>query len=232
MTISTLPRIKARNKEHLISLIDQHMKAYGNECDLNHIDTSEVTDMSGLFNYKDQFRGDISQWNTSNVRDMSFMFDACQFNGDISLWNTSKVASMRYMFCDAAFEGDLSQWSFDSLIDKDYMFTKFHVSPFGLDCKPMLVDAKLNQGYQNIAPDIREILVATEHLQVLSNTMSVRWVIYQKYQQFVRGELTEHPVHALSHDPLQKALLCYQMAQQRQVVSLSEDSTAPWFEVG
>jgi hypothetical protein len=34
------------------------------------MDTSEITDMSGLFMYID-FNGDISKWDVSNVTDMS-----------------------------------------------------------------------------------------------------------------------------------------------------------------
>ena len=40
--------------------------------------------MSGLFKYTD-FNGDISEWNVSNVTDMSDMFFDCEyFNQDIS----------------------------------------------------------------------------------------------------------------------------------------------------
>ena len=45
MTIS----IKARDKDHLIAIIQEHIKARGNECDLNHIDVSGIKDMSRVF---------------------------------------------------------------------------------------------------------------------------------------------------------------------------------------
>jgi surface protein len=35
-----------------------------------------------------QFNQDISQWNTSNVTNMSYMFSNSRFNQDISQWNT------------------------------------------------------------------------------------------------------------------------------------------------
>ena len=63
--------------------------------------TSNVTDMSCMF---DGCRGltllDLSGWNTSNVTDMSYMFNSCSglTSLDLSGWNTSKVTRMNSMF--------------------------------------------------------------------------------------------------------------------------------------
>jgi surface protein len=46
---------------------------FGKNCNLNWVDTSAVTDMSGIFKFS-LFNGDISKWNTSNVTNMSYMF--------------------------------------------------------------------------------------------------------------------------------------------------------------
>lgn len=91
--------ILIRDKEHLKQLIEQCITKYGNTCDLNHLDVSNVTDMSYLFSHKysNQFNGDISKWNTSNVKNMSNMFHSCAFSGDISQWNTSNV--QKYKIC-------------------------------------------------------------------------------------------------------------------------------------
>ena len=43
--------------------------------DIGDWDTSNVTDMSGMFNYADRFNQSISNWNTSNVKDMSFIIE-------------------------------------------------------------------------------------------------------------------------------------------------------------
>ena len=90
MTIS----IKARNKDHLSTLIQEHIKVHGSECDLNHIDVSGITDMSNVFE-KSRFNGDISRWNVSGVVDMSRMFLDAHFNGDISQWDVSPLKSLR-----------------------------------------------------------------------------------------------------------------------------------------
>ncbi|MCF0125954.1 MAG: BspA family leucine-rich repeat surface protein, partial [Clostridia bacterium] len=54
--------------------------------------------------------GDISNWDVSNVTDMSCMFYNSEFNGDISNWDVSNVTNMRWMFSDSKFNGDISKW--------------------------------------------------------------------------------------------------------------------------
>ena len=116
-------------KKELKSIIEERIKNEGNECDLNDIDTSKITDMSHLFakydskNYtiKDDisgFNGDISGWDVSNVTDMSGMFYyAKSFNQDISKWNVSNVIDMNGMFAYAkSFNKDISKWDVSKVI--------------------------------------------------------------------------------------------------------------------
>lgn len=82
-------------------------------------DTSEVTDMHGLFQNYIGFIQDIGSWDTSNVINMSGMFcNANNFNQDISGWNVSNVTQMFHMFWNATrFNQDLSKWEVDNVIN-------------------------------------------------------------------------------------------------------------------
>ena len=92
----------------------------------NCIDTSKITDMSSLF-YNKNFKNinfDISDWNVSNVKNMSNMFDECKcFNCDLSGWNVSNVENMSQMFdsCEK-FDCDLSNWDVSKVKDMSYIF--------------------------------------------------------------------------------------------------------------
>lgn len=75
--------VQPKTKKELEDIIKKTIEEKGDSCDLNFIDTSLITDMSGLF-LRSSFNGNISKWNTSNVQDMSDMFCGSRFDGDIS----------------------------------------------------------------------------------------------------------------------------------------------------
>ena len=73
--------------EGLRKFVHGCIERLGPNCDLNFIDVSKLTDLSGVFAYPNhKFNGDISRWNDSRVEDMSELFFGCEFNGDISRW--------------------------------------------------------------------------------------------------------------------------------------------------
>ena len=103
-------KVQPKTKRKLKQIINYTIKEKGNECDLNFIDTSLITDMSLLFQNVD-FNGDISDWDVSNVVDMEGMFRYSKFNGDISEWDVSNVEDMNTMFYNSSFNGDISKWN-------------------------------------------------------------------------------------------------------------------------
>lgn len=118
----------AKNRDELLYHILNHIEEYGKKCDLNHIDTSRVTDMHSLFGtpYLQEFNGNISQWDVSNVTNMKSMFRRSSFCGDISNWNVSCVKNMVDMFNGSRFNGNISQWNTHSLKDMAGMFQSSH----------------------------------------------------------------------------------------------------------
>ena len=89
-------------------------------------DVSKVTDMSFMFYDVKGFISDIGEWDTSNVTTMKCMFsNAKSFNQDISGWDTSNVTTMKGMFSNAkSFNQDISGWDVSKVTDMSFMFYK------------------------------------------------------------------------------------------------------------
>ena len=75
-------------------------------------DVSKADMLLGTFEDCPNFNGDISGWDVSATRDLSYMFKNCSsFNQDISGWNTQNARVMMGMFNNASsFNQDLSEW--------------------------------------------------------------------------------------------------------------------------
>lgn len=92
-------RVQPTTKYELRDLIAEEIKRQGPDADLNHIDTSLITDMSMLFGMINIGNIKVDQWNVSNVTDMDSMFDCCiKFNRDLYGWDVSNVEYHRSMF--------------------------------------------------------------------------------------------------------------------------------------
>ena len=103
---------------------------------LQDIETSLITDMSGLFkNFdftvfinqkandltiinKESLQDFIDDWDVSNVKDMSYMFaESVIFGQDLSKWDVSNVLDMSYIFNRSTFSGDISNWNIEKCMN-------------------------------------------------------------------------------------------------------------------
>ena len=103
-----LPDDFTKGKKSLRKLFNGSLNYYRNDgnnnikyLDMANWDTSNVTDMSRMFDGCAYLTSiDVSKWNTSNVTNMSGMFTGCAHltNIDVSGFDTSNVTDMTYMF--------------------------------------------------------------------------------------------------------------------------------------
>ena len=99
--------------------------------DVSNFNTSNVTDMSSMFSWCSSLLSlDVTGFNTSNVKDMSNMFYNCQVltSLDVSGWNTGNVTNMREMFylCSDLTSLDVSNWNTSNVTNMRNMF--YHCS--------------------------------------------------------------------------------------------------------
>ena len=95
--------------------------------DLSNFDTGNVTNMSYMFyNCSKLTTLDVSNWNTSKVTYMNYMFQSCSSltTIDVSKWDTSKVTDMSSMFygCSKLTTLDLSNWNTNNVTGMSSMF--------------------------------------------------------------------------------------------------------------
>ena len=86
-----------------------------------------IVDSKGLFEDLDPHRIDISGWDVSNVKYMTFMFWHCyEFKGEgLENWKVDNVEDMDGMFyyCEK-FDCDLNRWNVSKVENTNRMFYK------------------------------------------------------------------------------------------------------------
>jgi len=94
--------------------------------DIGNWDTSNVSNMEGLFKSFINFNQDIGNWDVSSVIDMKEMFyGAVSFNQDIGSWDVSSVIDMKMMFTEAeTFNQDIGNWDIRNVINMRGMFSQ------------------------------------------------------------------------------------------------------------
>ena len=97
--------------------------------DLSALDTSEVTNMSGMFTACGSLTSlDVRNFDSSQVTDMSHMFMSCWglTSLDVSKFDTSNVTNMSAMFyeCSSLTSLDLSKFDTLQVTDMNCMFTR------------------------------------------------------------------------------------------------------------
>ena len=93
--------------------------------DVSNFNTSNVTNMSGMFNGSKATKLDVSDFDTSSVTDMEGMFAGSQATTlDLNNFDTSNVTNMSSMFsfCQAT-SIDLSSFDTSKVTDMHYMFS-------------------------------------------------------------------------------------------------------------
>ena len=92
----------------IYKVVDENIlrKMIAQGTDLTKVITTHVTNMSRLFHNQPHFNQDISTWDVSEVKDMSYMFgelakSTSSFNQDLSAWDMSRVKTLAGIFFNA-----------------------------------------------------------------------------------------------------------------------------------
>ena len=117
---------------------------------LEYLNTSEVTDMSGMFSHCWTLKSlDLKNFNTQNVTDMNLMFSYCEAltSLDLKNFNTQNVTDMSFMFsgCPALTSLDLKNFNTQNVTNMSSMFSDC-VALTSLDLKSFNTQNVTNMG--------------------------------------------------------------------------------------
>ena len=99
-------------------------KMIQNNEDVTQVNTSQISDMSKLFERNKEFNQNINNWDVSLVNNMKDMFrGASSFNQPLDKWDVSSVTNMDAMFREASsFNQAIGEWNVSSVTNMDSMF--------------------------------------------------------------------------------------------------------------
>lgn len=122
------PKTKKELSEIIYRISREHV--HDKVINLNSIDTTDIMDMSCLFEDYTFQNIDISLWNVSNVKNMAYMFCGAHLEsiGDISKWDVSNCKTFLYMFEDCHInKKDYPKWykKWESSVNINYEKSKY-----------------------------------------------------------------------------------------------------------
>lgn len=91
---------------------------------VNNWNTSNVTNMAGVFKDANSFNQPLDNWNVSNVTNMGAIFYNCtSFNQPLDNWNVSNVTNLIYMFQGCtSFNQPIGNWNVSNVTSMGAMF--------------------------------------------------------------------------------------------------------------
>jgi len=121
------PKSRIELYEIILDFVSEVKPNEGDVVDLNWIDTSKITDMSGIFQDAKliKYDYDLTYWDVSKVTNFSEMFWSCEyFTGKtIEKWNVSKGQDFTHMFYQChSLNCNFGSWDMKNARLTDFMF--------------------------------------------------------------------------------------------------------------
>ena len=155
-------RVIANNTSNVTNMRGMFWGSKATSIDLSNFDTSNVTDMSYMFYGSRATSLDLSNFDTSNVTNMRGMFWGSKSPSiDLSSFDTSNVTDMSYMFWGSkATSIDLSNFDTSNVRNMSGMFCDSNVTSIDLRSFDISNVIDMDQIFDD--SNIKEILVSTE----------------------------------------------------------------------
>lgn len=92
--------------------------------DISNWDVSKVRDMTGMFENVRDLSGDFSSWNTKNLMILDSTFKNTTHSGNFGNWNTRHLISANETFASAGSVSGLEKWDITNVRNMNAMFEK------------------------------------------------------------------------------------------------------------